>query len=81
MAHLKSINKYASAPAWNGELPAEALVLVEVGGKVYKLPTSELGGEGAPLPGWVTDMPTSDPEVDGQVYASGDTLLVSAGAG
>lgn len=84
MALLKSINRYSAAPLAPAELPENALMLVEIDGRVFRIAASDVGGGGGEpveLPGWVTEMPTADPEVAGQVYASGDTLLVSEGGG
>lgn len=79
MAALKSINKYASAPLAPNELPVGALMLVEIGGQVYRIAASDVGG-GPALPAWVTSMPTTDPEVAGAIWADGSSLKVSAGA-
>lgn len=46
MAMLKSINKYASAPAAPATLPAGALMLVEIDGKVYRVEADAVGGAG-----------------------------------
>lgn len=81
MAMLKSLNKIGSAPPAPGPLPDTALILVEINGQVYKVAASALAGGEVELPGWVENMPTSDPEVAGQVYAAGDTLMVSEGGG
>lgn len=54
MAMLKSINKYASAPLAPTELPANALMLVEIDGQVYRIDPADLataaGGLAIPDP-------------------------------
>lgn len=41
---LKSINKYATAPLAPTTLPAGALMLVEIGGQVFRQPATGLSG-------------------------------------
>lgn len=66
MAMLKSINKYASAPAAPAVLPAGALLLVEIEGKVYKAPASAAA---------VASLPTSAAAASvGQVWSDNGVL-------
>lgn len=76
MAKLKSINKYASAPLAPNPLPAGALMLVEIDGNVYRINPSAVGGGGAALPDWVTNMPTAAGD-SGTVYNDNGVLKVS----
>jgi hypothetical protein len=75
VAHLKTINKYATAPAAPAELPAGALMLVEIDGKVYRVAASALAGAAGGGNLVTVDVPTTaGATAVGGVWLDGTTL-------
>lgn len=73
MAMLKSINKYESAPTAPAELPAGALLLVEIDGRVYRLAAADLAVSAGGGNLINVTVPTSAPAAGG-VWLDGTTL-------
>lgn len=89
MTKLKSVTRIGRAPAAPAEVPEDALVLIEIAGRVYRLTLGELGaGGGAPAPGNLyladgTSNTLADVEyVDNQYqFVSADYLVCQGGVG